>query len=576
MDALNPSTRQPIPGSPLPLVMPLPRAKTTPATAGRPPLTRPLRSFGWAFAGVLGLSLSLPPVGFYPLAWIGLVPLLVRWSEHASWRVCARETYALMLALSVSSGFWVLLNGDAGVALTGGLGLLLLPLPFVAAATLSGIVRRRFGLIIGLSAFVLGVLTTEYALVSLPTGVPWLLLGHTQVEGVAFAQMADVGGVLLLSLWVLLLNVAAFSTLPLIKAEAKRGAGAIDTLRRDVAWATSIGDSGIAVALVAVLIALPAAYGAAASGQETPVGYARVGIVQPGLAPQRWTAEAAGRVDLLANLSDRLLSHWTPADSSVTPELTRVSQPGRGATPVGLLIWPQGSLPWMGSDARETATLSRLSEWCRLRGVALITGSTTLAPLADGATADEDRPIRTAALRVAPNGEIERYDQMRRMPVADAPAQAGTERHLLPVGGARVAALLGFESLFGDHARRFALDGADMFVVLARSDRWGESSGPYQHLHATRLRAIETRRSVVVVSAGGLSAVVSPSGRIEQTSGWLEQNLVPTDVPLYRSSTFYMRHGDWVGRWALGGALLLSLAAAFSEFLLPRMRSRIA
>ena len=77
-------------------------------------------------------------------------------------------------------------------------------------------------------------------------------------------------------------------------------------------------------------------------------------------------------------------------------------------------------------------------------GVALITGSTTLAPA--GAGAGEDRPVRTAALRVAANGEIERYDQMRRVPVADAPAEAGTERRLLPVGGARVAALLGFDA----------------------------------------------------------------------------------------------------------------------------------
>ena len=37
-----------------------------------------------------------------------------------------------------------------------------------------------------------------------------------------------------------------------------------------------------------------------------------------------------------------------------------------------------------------------------------------------------------------------------------------------------------------------------------------------------------------------------------------------------------MRHGDWVGRWALAGALLLYAAAAFAEFLLPRMRTRAA
>ena len=552
-----------------------------PLPATRPRLTRPFRSFGWAVAGILGLSLSLPPVGFYPLAWVGLVPLLVRWSEHTSARVCARETYALLLAFSVASGFWLLFHGDPLLGVAGGLGLLLLPLPLVASATLAGSVRRRFGLVAGLVAFVLTALATEYALVTAPVGVPWLLLGHTQVEALQFVQTADIGGVLLLSLWVLLLNVTAFAALPLVPVAGKNGAPAPDG-RRDTAWTAYIGDSGIAVALFAVLIALPAAYGAVQAGQaDAPVGYARIGIIQPGIAPTAWDAEAEGRVDLLAELSDRLLGRWNAPDTSRSGAArdgsilrfadAPVRPHGRtGAEPVGILVWPQGTLPWMGSDAREAATLARLGEWCRRRDVALITGSTTRSP-GDG----PDRPERTSALRVSPAGEILRYDQMRRIPVADAPAALGTARHLLPVGGVRVAALLGFESLFGDHARRFARDGADLFVVLARSDRWGQSSGPYQHLHATRLRAIETRRSVVVASAGGLSAVVAPSGRIEQTSGWMEQNLVPIDVPLYRTETFYSRHGDWVGRWALWATLLLYAAAGGVAFVWPRLEPRL-
>ena len=552
-----------------------------PPPAARPRLTRPFRSFGWALAGILGLSLSFPPVGFYPLAWVGLVPLLVRWSEHTSAATCARETYALLLAFSVASGFWLLFHGDPLLGVAGGLGLLLLPLPMVASATLAGMVRRRFGLVAGLTAFVLTALTAEYALVSAPVGVPWLLLGHTQVEALQFVQTAAIGGVLLLSLWVLLLNVTAFAALPLVPVPSKNGVASPDG-RRDIAWTAYIGESGIAVAVFAVLIAFPAAYGAVWAGQpEAPAGYARIGIVQPGIAPTAWDAEAEGRVDMLAELSDRLLDRWNSPDTSRAASVAAGSilhvanapvQPRKraGNEPVGILVWPQGTLPWMGSDAREAATLARLGEWCRQRDVALITGSTTRAP-GEG----PDRPERTSALRVSPAGEILRYDQMRRIPVADAPAALGQDRHLLSVGGVRVAALLGFESLFGDHARHFAQDGADLFVVLARSDRWGQSSGPYQHLHATRLRAIETRRSVVVASAGGLSAVVAPSGRIEQTSGWMEQNLVPIDVPLYRTETFYSRHGDWVGRFALWAALLLYAVAGCVVFVWPRLESRL-
>ena len=520
---------------------------------------RPFRSFGWALAGIVGVSMSLPPVGFYPLAWVGMVPFLVRWSAHRTAAECARETYALMLTLAACSGFWLLFHQDAALGVLGGLGILLVPLPFTGAATLAGVVHRRFGLVVGLAALVLTVVAGEYVLVSMPVGVPWLLVGHTQVDALPFIQTADTVGVLGLGLWVLLLNVAGFTALPLMPPAGRPLAE----------WVPRAGDSGIAVALFAVLLALPAAYGAARAGTaEAPVGYVRIGVVQPGVPPATWERSGPARVDMMAGLSDRLLARWRAADSSQAaenPVFSRVSD-GSGArgrdAAVGMLVWPQGTLPWMGSEAREDATLARLETWCSLRDVALVTGLTT--HVTDGETA-------TSALLVTPGAPLVRYDQMRRVPIADAPAVRGTARTLMPVGGARVATLLGFESLFGDHARRFAATGADLFVVLAQSDRWGHSPGLEQHLHATRLRAIETRRPVVLTSVGGVSAVITPSGQIEQAAGWMEQGLVPLDVPLVRTETYYTRHGDWVGRWALGGALLLYAALGGLLFGLPRL-----
>ena len=537
---------------------------------GRPVPGRPFRSFGWSLAGVLCLSLSFPPIGFYPLAWVGLVPMLVRWNEHKTAEACAREVYALMLTMTACTGFWVLFHADTATALAGGFGLLVLPLPFVGAVTLAGVVRRRFGLVVGLATLVLAVLSAEYLLLIAPVDVPWLLLGHTQVEGLAFIQTADLGGVLLLSFWVLLLNVTGFAVVPALASPK----GLAES------WQVRMGESGIAVAFFAVLVALPAVYGAARSAwSETPAGYARIGIVQPGVPIETWDANEARRVDVLASLSDRLLGRWSAADSAQAPMNTeplfqRVALDGSGPRgrgradqeAVGILIWPQGALPYMGSDDRERLVLDRLRQWCALRNVALITGATTRIP-SDGA----DRLETTSALLVRPNAPVLRHDQMHRVPVADPPGVLGDRRTLFPVGGARVAPLLGFESLFGDHARRFAADGADLFVVLAQSDRWGPSGGLAQHLHMTRLRAIETRRVVVVTSVGGVSALVQPSGEIEQTTGWMEQGLVPLDVPMYRSETLYARHGDWVGRWALAGMFLLLVATSLVAYLRPRL-----
>ena len=85
-------------------------------------------------------------------------------------------------------------------------------------------------------------------------------------------------GVLLLSFWVLLLNVAAFAAVP----AAVRARGVLAP-----SVAVRVGESGLAVALFAALVALPAAYGATRSAwSESPAGYARLGIVQPGVTPE--------------------------------------------------------------------------------------------------------------------------------------------------------------------------------------------------------------------------------------------------------------------------------------------------
>ena len=108
-------------------------------------------------------------------------------------------------------------------------------------------------------------------------------------------------------------------------------------------------------------------------------------------------------------------------------------------------------------------------------------------------------------------------------------------------------------------------------MVLSRNDLWGRSAGLYQHMMFTRLRAIESRRAVVLSTVGGVSALILPSGRIEETAGWMAQDADPIDVPTYRGLTVYARHGDWLGRWALGLALVYGLGALGVATLAPEL-----
>lgn len=512
----------------------------------RPPVP-PFSSFAWSFAGAILIALSLPPLGLYPLAWVALVPFLMRWAHRKATMDYARELYALLLTTSCCVGFWLLFNPDPQSAALGGASLFLAPIPMTVAFALAGLVKDRLGIAPGLVALTLNVLAAEFVTVHLTISLPWLLLGHTQVEALEFIQMADIGGVLLLSLWVLLLNGTVFLALPRSPEEGIR-----------------IGERGASIAVFSALVALPVAYGSIRTAQsDVPAGFARIGIVQPGLPPADWDRrDGDSKVQYLASLSDDLVRRWQPSayDSSFA------AIPSRSGSESGLIVWPQTSLPWMRSERDEQQLHARLTQWAARRDVALLAGATV-----DGSEDGKKPSMSSAAILIRPGKPIVQYEQMRRVRVADTEAAHGTERVLFDTGGTKIATAVGFESVFGDHIRKFTADGANLMVVMSRNDVWGRSAGMYQHLMFTRMRAIESRRAVLLSTVSGVSAMILPSGHIDETLGWMDQEAISIDVPTFRHQTFYVRHGDWVGRWAVGLGLAFNLGALFVIFYMPRL-----
>ncbi|MEO0559497.1 MAG: nitrilase-related carbon-nitrogen hydrolase [Bacteroidota bacterium] len=520
---------------------------------GPRPSTRFFSTFGWSLIGSALLAFSFTPMGFYPIAWVALVPILSRWAcREASWAY-ARELYAVFLMTSCLAGFWLLFHPDTGQAIRGGLGLFLIPLPFVAAFISAAVVRARRGLGAGLAMLAANVLAFEYLLIHSPVHAPWLLLGHTQATATLFNQMADVGGVLLLSAWVLGLNVAVFTAVP--------SAASVPTSwleRMALVLTDRPGVRGFAVAVLSLLLALPMAYSVhRVSGLDAVTGYLRVGLVQPNMNPREWADPGAkSRVAYLAELSNGVVRHWQ--GQTYLPDSSRLAQPvslttsARSDTPSGLLVWPQGALPHLGSRDRQRDLVDRLDGWTERLNVGLLAGAETLENA-------ESEPVQTAVF-LAPSRDPASVSQQKRSPLFDGPAGDALSRSQtpFPFGRTRIASVVGFESLYGDYARD-AVSGADVLVVLAKTDQWGHSPGIYQHLAFTRLRAIETRRAVVLSSVRGVSALIHPDGSTERVADWRDQGVVSLDVPILQKRTLYSRWGDWVGLFGLGLALVANL-----------------
>ncbi|MDP9416538.1 MAG: apolipoprotein N-acyltransferase, partial [Actinomycetota bacterium] len=150
------------------------------------------------------------------------------------------------------------------------------------------------------------------------------------------------------------------------------------------------------------------------------------------------------------------------------------------------------------------------------------------------------------------SGRIARLDQIPRdFYAADRPG-------VLDVGPARVGDVICFEVAYDGLVRDVVDGGANILVVQTNNATYNRTNQPYQQMALSRLRAVEHGRAVLVASTSGISAVVSPDGRVRSQTRELTAQTLVADVPLRTGRTVAYRVGAWP-EWTLA---LLGLAAA--------------
>ena len=147
----------------------------------------------------------------------------------------------------------------------------------------------------------------------------------------------------------------------------------------------------------------------------------------------------------------------------------------------------------------------------------------------------------------------------------------GENAGLLPLQDQWLATPVCYEMIFPNYVRRQVVEGADI-LINAGDDIWFYSPQA-MHIHFTlaTFRAIENRISIVRVFNNGITALIKPSGEIDDQKGTFDQQFIYRySVPIKSGNSFYTLYGYWIWYVFLLIALVLIVMAVRKYRLSPR------
>lgn len=127
--------------------------------------------------------------------------------------------------------------------------------------------------------------------------------------------------------------------------------------------------------------------------------------------------------------------------------------------------------------------------------------------------------------------------------------RAGTGPAVVPVNTGEGSVLLGvstcWEVAFDRSPRQAVRDGAQLLFVPTNNATFGHTDMTYQQLAMSQVRAVETGRSVAVVATSGVSALITPDGKVLSNSEIFTPAILTADLPLRTGNTLAVTLGPW-------------------------------
>lgn len=130
------------------------------------------------------------------------------------------------------------------------------------------------------------------------------------------------------------------------------------------------------------------------------------------------------------------------------------------------------------------------------------------------------------------------------LPVA-AMSAGDPKQSPLGINGWRAQPLICYEVVYPSFTAKAAANSQVLMTVS--NDSWfGRSIGPLQHLQMAQMRAIENQQYVLRSTGNGVTAIIDPSGNINQRSKQFEQTVVSGEFFTVSGKTPWTRYGYWL------------------------------
>lgn len=115
----------------------------------------------------------------------------------------------------------------------------------------------------------------------------------------------------------------------------------------------------------------------------------------------------------------------------------------------------------------------------------------------------------------------------------------------------KIAPVICYESIYGNYIGDYVRNGAQAIFIMTNDGWWDNTPGYIQHLKIGALRSIEFRRPIARSANTGISCFINARGDIYDASHYGTVASLRRTIHFSDQSSFYLRHGDYIARFAL-------------------------